>query len=515
MPVITQVFQRNMSELVRKETLGGKDVLVAPVILIREGVWNGLLYTAEELQKSAPLWNGRDLPVFHPADLDGNHISVNDPAVIEAHSIGRVFKVNWDPALKALKGECWIDIERAKGMEKGKAVLAKLEANEMIEVSTGLFLDVVTNEGDFQGKAYKGVAVNYKPDHLAVLPGKKGACSVADGAGMPRVNQQEEPPMPNMLSRILESVKGALASRGLFGMLTVNKGDDSLDKRRNALREVLQVKYPSSGLGKRFVWVEDMREKTVIFGVDSEGQPTRLFQADYSVDADGVPSLGEGEPVEVKPEVQYRPVSNEAEPGAASEPKAKGDGGMDKKQVIEQLITNGAFGAEDKAFLEGLSEAQLTKLSKLAQATPAPASASAPITAKAAAPTPAVQTHVAAPAATPPAAPLKVLSADEFLQAAPPEIRTVLQSGLTLHKNQREQVLKALEANPRNQFSKEQLAGMDLDTLKRLAALAQTEVSFAANDPGDPPPTTTAPVVNAMPTWDWEKDKPAEPAAKK
>ena len=44
--------------------------------------------------------------------------------------------------------------------------------------------------GDWNGKAYVGIARNYRPDHLAILPDMKGACSIADGAGLCRNHER-------------------------------------------------------------------------------------------------------------------------------------------------------------------------------------------------------------------------------------------------------------------------------------------------------------------------------------
>jgi hypothetical protein len=59
----------------------------------------------------------------------------------------------------------------------------------MLEVSTGLMLDMTADEGMFNNVKYKGKAVNHLPDHLALLPGEVGACSIKDGAGFPRINR--------------------------------------------------------------------------------------------------------------------------------------------------------------------------------------------------------------------------------------------------------------------------------------------------------------------------------------
>ena len=51
---------------------------------------------------------------------------------------------------------------------------------------------------NWNGKKYSAIAHNFAPDHLALLPDGGGACSWVDGAGMPRINEDNTgvPDMP-------------------------------------------------------------------------------------------------------------------------------------------------------------------------------------------------------------------------------------------------------------------------------------------------------------------------------
>ena len=69
---------------------------------------------------------------------------------------------------------------------KRPALFADLAAGRKIELSTGLFTD---NEparpgATHNGRAYGHVARAHRPDHLAILPDRRGACSVDDGCGV-------------------------------------------------------------------------------------------------------------------------------------------------------------------------------------------------------------------------------------------------------------------------------------------------------------------------------------------
>lgn len=188
----------NMNALIRAETLDGRDYLVAPVILITEGVHNNLYYPAAELKKFPKAWNGSPLPLQHPT-VNGSPISANSPDILRDMSIGQVFNVNFEAASgdapARLKGEAWMDKARIQaladaGNEEAKALQEKLNANEPIEISTGLFAEDEMTPGEFNGNSYEAIARNHRPDHLAILATGVGACSVADGCGLPRVNAE-------------------------------------------------------------------------------------------------------------------------------------------------------------------------------------------------------------------------------------------------------------------------------------------------------------------------------------
>lgn len=170
---------------IRKETLNGKPYLVVPVVLLTEGVHNGsdgaIYYPYEELKKYPESWNGRYIPVDHP-EKEGASISANSPDAIEKWTIGQIFNCKIDETRKALVAEAWIDEQKTKSIAKN--VLDILNAGTPLEVSTGLSFDAIVKDGEWNKEKYTKVATNIQPDHLAVLPGKVGACSWVDGCGI-------------------------------------------------------------------------------------------------------------------------------------------------------------------------------------------------------------------------------------------------------------------------------------------------------------------------------------------
>ena len=164
----------------------GKSHLVVPVVMMVEGVHNGshgkILHKSDELAKFIESWNVMPVVVQHP-EKDGKFISANSPEVLDSQKVGQIFNTRIDN--KKLIAEAWLDEERLKeiSMKAYKAI----KNGEPLDVSVGMFNDEAEDPGN---DYYKAIAFNYKPDHLALLPGGQGACSWADGCGI-RANQEK------------------------------------------------------------------------------------------------------------------------------------------------------------------------------------------------------------------------------------------------------------------------------------------------------------------------------------
>jgi hypothetical protein len=181
---------------IRTETFRGREYTVVPVVALVEGVIQGLnaefpeFAPASEFGKFVSGWNGRPVTMNHPRNAQGELSSANIPILLEEYQMG--FTANSTLEDTRLKMEAWIDNELVA--EKGaefEGTLSRLNSGEdLVEVSTGLFCEVVAEKGMHNNQAYEGVWQNVVPDHLAMLSeGTRGACSVEDGCGAPRLNQ--------------------------------------------------------------------------------------------------------------------------------------------------------------------------------------------------------------------------------------------------------------------------------------------------------------------------------------
>lgn len=200
----------NLASNIRRETIDGREYVVAPVTLIVPGVLNGsngpLLYELNDITATADAWNG--MPIVaptHPIE-NGKQISARHPKVLAKWAIGNVFNVEVNGKLQA---EAWFDVAKANKVDA--RAIPSIINGQKLEVSTGLAVDQEPTSGlTKNGTQYTAIARKYRPDHLALLLDSKGACSVNDGCG---INNEEDKPVHDNIV-----VKGTeLAGDGLIG----------------------------------------------------------------------------------------------------------------------------------------------------------------------------------------------------------------------------------------------------------------------------------------------------------
>lgn len=180
---------------VRRELLNDRAYLVAPFVSIVPGVLNGskggLYYPPSEVAANPGVWNNTPLTLGHPTDpLTGQPTSARQPHVLNRVQLGAVYgdrvTENGERA-----GEAWFDVEltmrRAPAVHNALDRAARGSHLPPLELSTGLYTDNVpaaNGSADDRGRAYEAIAINYRPDHLAILLDQRGACSVEDGCGV-------------------------------------------------------------------------------------------------------------------------------------------------------------------------------------------------------------------------------------------------------------------------------------------------------------------------------------------
>lgn len=445
---------------VRRVQHDGRDTIVAPVILMVEGVHNGsggaLLYPAEELKASADKWDGVPLPINHPTDTGGSPISCNSPEVLESHSVGVVRNVVYsDQPTPRLKGEIYADVERLKKVNA--AVLDALMAGTPMDVSTGLFSFDEDVEGIWNNEQYIGIVKQIIPDHLALLPTSQGACSWADGCGI-RANEGKK-------MNILEKLATWFKSMGV----DLVKNDLNFSDQEYALRQLictLDTKTTSH-------YVCDVFDDYFIYETypspGTEGSAaSKKFKQGWALDAKGLASFV-GAPIEVTQVTEYVPTTN-AGSGIKTKDAAKTNATqtkeeqMNRKEKVDALISNGAFTEEDRGVLENCDCPTFTRIEALA-ARPVKANAE-------------------------PEAP----TFEALMERAPDEVKAQYAAITNAAKEHRDGIIAKIKANANNKLTEEMIANMSTDVLGTIADSIVPVVNYAGQSGG------AAPIGNTEPT---------------
>lgn len=434
-----------MGGSLRTNTLYGKDQLIVPVVALVEGVLQAMnaatpeLALAKEFGKFPAGWDGRPVVMNHPI-IDKNPVSANSPTVLETFAFGTLFNTSISDDGK-LVTEAWIDLERVAALGgEVQETIDRIQAGEIVEVSTGLFTETEEVSGFHGGKQYLAVWRNIVPDHLAFLSaGTLGACSVEAGCGT-RVNAAPAPTwmeyaMPKDLQdkdeddtepKAAAEPKVACGCGGDSAPAVLSNEEHSFDIARflassipdsmldSDARSLVQAALRNKVAGYSYV-VGMMGDSIIYERYNDFVDQYNTYKLGFSIGEDNKVTFN-GEPVEVILTTKVTPKANSS---------------------MESDMTN-------------------------------PKDPAAPVEPKVSAATPdnTITTPVAAPVVEQP----KTLS--DHLAAMPAEMREMLQSGLRLHAEQKSAAIKALKDTGRCTFDDTYLAAQSLDTLKALGALA-------------------------------------------
>jgi hypothetical protein len=182
--------------------LNGIPHVKVPAIILQPGVHNGssgpLLYSQGEIAASANLWNNVPVTIGHPI-FGGLPISVKEsPSSI----IGVVRNARMDGS----KLRCDLFLNKSAIQEKDPAFISNLKGGKQVDVSTGLISKDTPSSGVWNGEDYTAVVHGIEPDHLAILPNQRGACSFQDGCGI-RANSNSSNTYTEISNLITEGMK--------------------------------------------------------------------------------------------------------------------------------------------------------------------------------------------------------------------------------------------------------------------------------------------------------------------
>ena len=464
----------NSEYTVRREERNGKSYIVVPVTMMVEGVHNGnhgpLYHPAEELGAAADAWNGVPVTISHP-ESGGEYISAQVPGILEEYGVGVIADARMDGG--RLRAEAWI--EEKKISQKSPEALQLIDSGELMEVSAGLFSEDEVVTGEWNGETYNAISRNHSPDHLALLPGEIGACSIDDGCGV-RANKK------GGMNETMETKKD--------GKLTVlNKEQHLADLIANAesgyreIMSLIQTKLDAMDTDLKSYYTENVFDDYFVYSVRSResGTPAKMYKRGYSVNDNGELTFAE-EPTEVRKQVSYVALSE----GGIRRTKfnnnvkkevTKMSDKSDKpccEDAIDALIANEktVYTAEAKTWLLTLKEDQIAKLVQ-AEVKEDPPVKTEPVVEANAKTKPADVTTNASP---------KFEKVEDFLESIPNEFKEQFSSGLRLHKEARAKMVKAILDNTDEGVWKEEDLSKENMKIETLEGIFKSVVTTTVAD---------------------------------
>lgn len=451
----------NMSQIIDKKTMEGVEYYVAPTIMIVEGVLNNRYYSKDEIARRPEQWNGRPVIIQHSMDALGRPKSANDPEERNKRTVGWLYNTIYEDG--KLKSEAWINPEKCKHVRYGDIILQKLEDNEPIEVSTGVWTTDIQQNGKFNQKQYDAIATNLGADHLALLPFQQGACNWNDGAGLPRINQQKGNKTvkedKSAFSKLLDSIKQNFTFK--TNELTVS------DMRSDLLKQ-LEQKYDKEDEN---AFLHDILpdKKNVVFELQNS-ENSRLFKANYDVES-GRAILRDDNPVEVYLKTEYVSLNRSSNNININDKEKRT---MDKNEIIGHLIENTEqYDEKDREDLGKLSDSILAKIKEDADKA-----------VKANEKDPKQNKQSNEPENKEPVKDVepkqeefRFNSEEDLLNALPEgEIKEQMKEAVEIRTNHHNNLVESITKNENNSFTKEELNAKSLNELKNIANLARVSV---------------------------------------
>ena len=431
-------IQHNTYNL-REEMHYGRRYIVVPVVMMREGVHCGsrgpIYHAPEELARFVEAWNGRPITIQHP-EQDGVSVSASQSPQLAERAVGKIYNTRYQDGLKA---EAWLDIEKLQNTSI--EALAYIRQGRPLDVSVGVFTDEEPTQGEWNGEQYESIARNYRPDHLALLPGATGACSWADGCGIR--NNKEGGNMNELLKTFKE-----MAAKGYAVSLISN------EQGYQELLQLLSSKLDSMDNDERIYFLEEVYDNYIVYRVRTrEGSGSTLYKWNYTITGNEV-TLGEN-PVEVRKEVSYVTMEMKRTKNVSINKNEGGTKMSDKlccEAKVDALIANKAtkFTSQDREWLLTQDESVIDKME------------------------PVVEKPVEAPAVneaeviTTFKSTLKTI--EDYAALMPEDMREQFTNGVKLYNEHREELVKSIMDNTeKDLWAEDDLTAMETAQLEKLA----------------------------------------------
>ena len=446
-----QHITANFDGIIRHDKMEGRDFIVAPMVMIVEGVLNGsggpLLYPKEELEKTPAIWNMKPVVVYHPSH-NGQPVSACDPDILSNRKVGVIMNTRFEDG--KLKAEAWLEASRMDAVDE--RISQAIENKETMELSTGLYSDNESMQGEWEGTHYDAIARNYRPDHLALLPDLTGACSIEDGAGFIR----------NVLIANSDKIKmiGNELSHGNI---------------RSLLNSWLQEK---EGPNDAF-WVEEVFDSFFIYIDDG-----KFFKQDYSVEDNKL--TVEGDRVEVVRITEFRTLDGTFV-GNKKDSDRKDLEMKKKEKIVKELIDNEStsWTKDNKETLMGLEEDVLSNMFPIVDEDVIKANEKKVTEAAIKGYKESLETNEDNDEKKKkPTVNQKPITEDEYIANAPESMRGMLKNHKKTYDTQKAKLVEFITANDQNIFTPECLEKKDIEELTAIAKLsANKEEEIPGSEP--------------------------------
>jgi hypothetical protein len=382
----------------------------------------------------------------HPM-VEGEYVdSVESKEVMEAYIFGIWMNNLYDETDQCIKGELWLNETRANVVEGAADVIARIKAQEIVEVSERNLVAVDDTPGEYNGQKYVETLTLMIPEHIATLPsGVIGACSNDEhgcGAGVNQqrnqgsnkaVNIESKPKEVSMMKGISavmarlfrdkkESDKTGTDEKEVTALDLESRAQELVLQTFELLSDALKAIVPGFSYVKNFDPEKNLvyYEVQIILGDRYDGQASyKVYQRSYT-EADNKVTLGDDE-IEVIWGETYTPVASDPVVTETINQADKANVNDDAtKEVVMAECTCGKH-KNEKDGKEGVVEVAVEPVATVVEETKVEARSEAQ----------------ASPVNTAPVDP------QAWIQAVPDEFRSLLQSHAQAERQEKEALVNA------------------------------------------------------------------------
>ena len=443
---------------IETRNLNGRQHIVVPVVMIKEGVHHGsggpIYHRSESLAQNVQAWNGIPVTIDHPQN-GGQNVSAQNPQVLDQWSVGQIFNTRFEDG--SLRAEAWLDVQRITALSP--EALEHINSGQPLDVSVGVFSNSEeAQEGaEWNGETYDSIALDYHPDHLALLPGGQGACSWSDGCGIR--NNNEGGKVDNLLATLKQ------VNQSGFAIVPISN-----EEGFQQISQLLQSALDAMDTNTKMFYLEEVFANDFVYRVRDADGGSNLFRRGYSVNAGKVELTDNSS--EVRKEVSYvtMQMRRTKKPNINSNKKEDEQMSENSKTPccegkVDALIANAStrWKADDKEWLMVQEASVIEKLSPMELAPEVIQANSAEV----------LDTFKQT---------LKTI--DDYTALMPEAMKVQVTAGVAAYAAKREALVKGIMENTEDAWTKETLDALADATLEGISKSIKKPVNYSGQAGG-------------------------------